>query len=166
MYFWPQILISDQTLFCDQTGIIQLCVILYLSNSYLLYFVIFDFWPRCTIFFLSWTLFCDRTGSIQLCQFNFHSWQFDRLFVGQIGLSWNPFCAIEKSIEAWNWTTAKNPKLHKLFLQCVCQHWYIRFDYFVHADVWNMSVFSVEQNVLFWLFRQEQISPRMWSQSF
>ena len=75
---------------------------------------------------LNFVLWSD--GSIQLCQFNFHSWQFDRLFVGQIGLSWNPFSAIEKSIKARNWTTVKNPNLHKLLLQRVCQHCYIPFD--------------------------------------
>ena len=77
-----------------------LFVYLYFCIFVFLYFCISVFLTPVYNRFLSSTLFCDRTFSIQLCQFNFHFWHFDRLFVRQIGLSWNPFCTIEKIYES------------------------------------------------------------------
>ena len=95
-----------------------------------LYFCIFVFLYFCIFFltpvynrFLSSTLFCDRTFSIQLCQFNFHFWHFDRLFVPQIGLSWNPFCTIEKIYESLiSNNFIEFPHLHNFINLLSCKH--------------------------------------------
>ena len=112
-----------------------------------------------SLFYFLYNLFLESNfvlwsdGSIQLCQFNFHSWQFDRLFVPKLVYHETLFLQL-KILSKLNGTEQIREKKSQVLSS---PNFYLDCIQITHIDKWPAFYFSSEPN--FFLSNSIVLSP-------
>ena len=130
------------------------------------WWALYWFWSRYVVLFCSsfmfyflYNLFLESNfvlwsdGSIQLCQFNFHSWQFDRLFVPKLVYHETLFLQL-KILSKLDGTEQIREKKSQVLSS---PNFYLDCIQITHIDKWPAFYFSSEPN--FFLSNSIVLSP-------